>query len=645
MRSNRQLTACLCTVLLLPASVFGQQPAPSSAGSAPASGIRWDQKWFSKPYVEHQIAPINLRNSNRADQLIRAGNIYLSLADAIALALENNLDIELSRYGPQLAQADLKRAEAGGFIRGVPLNVTAGPNSAAAFVTGGFGGGTGGSGTGAGNAGGAGGAQSGTVFQVTGVQIPTLDPSINFGYTFGKTTNPQTNTFVSGTTALIVRQNGFNTGYSQQFLTGTGFQFNWSQNRIETNSPNNDLNPFFRGNFNLQLTQRLLQGWGVAVNNRNIRISRNNLKVSDLVFKQQVITTVAAVINLYLDLVSFNEDLKVRERAVGLAQKLYDDNKKQVEIGTLAPIEVVRAEAQLAQAKTDQIVSETRVLQQETIIKNALSRTGIASPTWQDARIIPTDRFTLPTDDALSSLNELTDLALKNRPEMEQTRISITNTKIGLAGAKSQLRPSLDVFASATNNALTGQVNDVPFPPGRPQIIRTPDPFVVGGVGNFYGQIFRRNFPDHTVGFQLNVPIRNRAAQADIANDTLRLRQQELQEQRLENDIRVQVQQAVIALRQAKANYDSAIKARELQERTLDAEQKKFALGSSTIFVVVQTQRDLVNAQSVEVGAINNYFRAKNQLDVALGRVLETNSVDISEAVKGEVGRPASRIQ
>ncbi len=483
---------------------------------------------------------------------------------------------------------------------------------------------------------------TGTVFQVTGVAIPTLDPVVNFGLTQSKNSSPQSNPFVTGTTSLQTENLGMTGGIQQQFTTGTGYQFNWQQNHISSNSPQNTLNPFFNGSFNFQITQRLLQGWGTGVNNRNIRIAKNNLRVNDVIFQLQVIEITRSVVNLYLDLVSFNETVKVRQRAVELAQRLYDDNKKQVEIGTLAPIEVVRAEAQLAQAQTDLIVAETQVLNQETIIKNALSRTGIDSPTWQSARIIPTDTLPPPTGDIGLSLQELTETALKKRPEIEQARVQITNTKIGLNGARSQLLPSLDAFASMTNNALAGVQNPlyVIAPPTRPGA----DPFFIGGIGDFYGQIFHRNFPSYAVGFQLNVPIRNRAAQADITNDTINLRRQELQEQQLKNNIKVQVAQSRINLQQARAGYESAVKARTLQEQTLDAEQKKFALGSSTIFVVVQTQRDLTQAQANEVAAITAYNRAKNQLDVALGQLLEVYQIDIVEAMKGEVSKPPAQL-
>ncbi len=648
MKTFRENVALLSVALLCSSELgWAQQPTPvppapatmervrpeRGAGALPSepelkSSFARNTFWLTKNYREKRFQPVYLGNSNRLESLLRAGKIYLSLQDTIALALENNLDIELQRYGPQLAEYDLLRAQAGGVIRGVQTQVQAGPNSAVNLVTGGFGGGGGGQNTGAGT-----GGNTGTVFQVTGAAIPALDPVFTSSLSRGKSSSPQTNSFVTGLTALVTESTQFNAGVSQQFLTGTGYNFSYSSTAVSSNSPNNDLNPFTRSNLNLQVTQRLLQGFGTAVNNRNIRVARNNQKVSDLVFKQQVITTVGSIINLYWDLVSFNEDLLVKRKALETAQKLFEDNKKQVEIGTLAPIEIIRAEAEVARTQQDLTVSETQLLQQEAIIKNALSRTGIASPAVADARIIPTDQIRIPQLESIN-LRELTDTALTKRPEIEQTQINIQNTKIGLAGARSQLLPSLDAFASATNNGLAGGINSIPI--SRPRQV---DPFFVGGYFGAFEQILRRNFPDYNIGFQLNVPLRNRAAQADIANDTLRLRQQELQEQRQLNNVRLEVTNAVIALQQARARHDAALKSRRLQEQTLEAEQKKYALGSSTIFLVIQAQRDLAQAQATEVTALANYSRAKNGLDQATGQVLEVNQVSLEEAIRGSVAR------
>lgn len=610
---------------------------PPQVPVAPGTGL-WSS--FSRPYREPSIPAVNLANSNRLESLIKAGNLYLSLEDTIALALENNLDIEISRYGPQIAEADYLRAKAGGLLRGVPTAVRQAPNSAFQQAAGGAterGGAP--TGQGGGDTGGAG----GTVITQTGVAVPQFDPVLFFSATAGHNSRPQSNTITTGTTALLFDFRNWQSGYQQAFATGTTFSFGWNNSWVRSNNFRSDINPSWSPNMNVTLSQRLLQGFGLAVNNRNIRVAKNNLRVSDLTFQQQVMTTVAGVVNLYWDLVSYNEDLKVRQKAVEVAEKFYEDNKKQVEIGTLAPIEIVRAEARVAQAQQDLTNAETALLQQETIIKNALSRTGVASPSVAAARVIPTDRLTMPANDILQPILELTELALRARPDLEQARIGIENTKIGIHGSRSQLLPSLDVQASFQNNSLAGSINQVALPPGQPDL-RSPDAYFVGGYGNALAQIFRRNFPDYSVGFQLNIPIRNRQAQADYIRDQLQLRQQELNIQSAMNNIRVNVQNAHTAVVQARARYLSAMKERQLQERTLDAENKKYALGASTAFQVVQTQRDLAQAQASEVAALAAYSRSRVQLDLTTAQVLDRYNVSIAEARAARSSRPLTQI-
>ncbi|HFB98460.1 MAG TPA: TolC family protein, partial [Bryobacterales bacterium] len=428
----------------------------------------------------------------------------------------------------------------------------------------------------------------------------------------------------------------WNIGFTKNWASGTGFQFGWNNFRFKSNNQRSDLNPGWSSNWQIQITQRLLQGFGRAVNARNIKIAKNNLRVSDLVFEQQVIETVASIVKLYWDLVAFAEDVKVKKQALALAKKLYEDNKKQVEIGTLAPIEITSAEAQVARRQQELTAAETALLQQETVIKNALSRTGVYSPLLADARIIPTDRLPKPTTDEMLDLTKLVDTAVRRRPEIEQTRINIENTKIGMAGSRSQLRPALDAMVFYNHNALAGDINSL----ARPPFIPNPDAFFVGGYGTALKQLLRRNFPDYGFGIQLNIPIHNRSAQADYIRDALQLRQQQLRERQLLNNIRVQVENARIALVQAKALYDAAVKERQLQQETLEAEQKKYALGASTVFFVIQYQRDLAQAQAAEISAMAAYAKAKVDLERAVGRLLETYRISIEEAKAGVVSRP-----
>lgn len=631
---------CVCLAAIPPGAAQNQNRTPEYNAK---------ERWYSpvtRPYEGKDVPPVNLSNSNRLESLIRAGILYLSLQDAIALALENNLDIEVQRYGPRIAEQDLLRAKAGGLLRGVPQNVSAGPTGVSS--AGNLGTGTGGLG--------AGGVQPTTtntnnaVVSQIGPPPPNLDPALTGIASFGHRTQLFTSGFTSGSNFLTQNSKLANLQLQEGFLTGTTASLGFNNTFLFQPSGRNDLNPSTTSSLGLTVTQHLLQGFGIAVNNRNIRIARNNLEIADLVFRQQLINTVSAVQTLYFDLVSFTEDVKVKRQALSLAEKLYNDNKKQVEIGTLAPIEIVRAEAEVASRQQDLTISETNVRQQETILKNALSRTGVASPTVSEVRIVPTDTIRMPETEPIEPVQDLMNVALESRPELAQNRISVENAKISLKGTRNGLLPTVDGFVDLRNNALAGQVNTIPIPPVpgslvQTPIVRNPQEFnspLVGGFGTALGQIFGRNYPDYSVGFQVNIPLRNRAAQADYARDQLSLRQSELRLQSAINQVRVDVQNALIALQQARARFQAAQKQRILQEQTLDAEQKKYALGASTIFLVIQAQRDLAVAQSSEVTALSNYSRARVQLDTATGQTIQRNNISVEEAMRGAVTRAPS---
>jgi outer membrane protein TolC len=636
MKTLQTSTAVLCALLVAVPLAPAQEQSASITPSGQPGGV-FD--WLSNPYKPKQIGPIRLANSSRLEQLLRAGKLYLSLQDAIALALENNLDIELQRYGEQISEASLMRAEAGGLLRGIPPTVQSGPQSALSQVLGvtgsGGGGGRGGGGDDTGTTG-------GTIITTTGTAIPNIDPVMFTSFQTGHTSRPQSNTVATGLTALTFDSSSFAYGISKGWMTGTTASFGWNNSRSNSNNPLLDFNPSRTANFQLQVSQRLLQGFGRAVNDRNIRIAKNNIRATDLQFRNQVIVTVTAIANLYWDLVSFDEDVKVKQQALALAQKLYEDNKKQVEIGTLAPIEIVSAEAQVARRQQELLQAETVLQQQETIIKNALSRTGVSSPLLADADIIPTDRIRIADVDPVRPIQDLMQTALENRPDIHQIRINIDNAKIGLKSSRSQLLPSLELQGTLQNNALVGQVNDLLL--RGQQVQRNADPFFIGGFGGALGQLFRRNFPDYSIGFNFNIPIRNRSAQADMILDQLSLRQAELNEQRSLNQLRVDVENNVIALRQARARYEAALKERVLQEQTLDAEQKKYALGASTVFFVIQYQRDLAQAQSNEVAALSAYAKAQTNLHRVLGETLRVYNIDITEAKTGRVTTPPAQL-
>lgn len=616
----RPFLSFLCSYLLL-AALLPAQSATAIRVDRPHGGLGW----LTRPYQRTEVPPINLANSDRLEALVRAGNIYLSAQDVIALALENNLDIEIQRYGPLLTKEVTLRATGGGPLRDVGVGVVQGPTSVS--TTGVSLNASGGAST----ASGAGVSSSGGILTQLGPTIPTLDPTVSLYADFAHNTSPSSNTVLTGTTALINNSRQFQASYSQYTDFGLFGQLTFGSNHNQYNSLSFNPNPFSSGFLDLQLQQNLLNGFGRSVLRRNIKVSNNNEKVSMLQFKQQVITTVSAVLNLYWDLVSFNQDLKARKDELATAQQLFEDNQKQVQIGTLAPIEVTRAESQVYTSQQDLLISQTNLLQQETVLKNALSRNGVASPLLADVRVVPLDTIQVPEKEELKPLPQLISEALSRRVEVAQDKVNIDSQKINLAGVKNGLKPTLQAFVDLTNRGLSGDaVLDSPF---------GADPFLLGGYGNLLGQVFRRNYPSYSAGLSLNIPLRNRAAQSDYATSALQIRQQELQLQKAVNQVRVDVQNAVIGLRQARVRYDSAVKARILQQQTLDADKKKYTLGASTVFQVVTDQQALATSESAETTALANYSHARIAFDQSLGNTLDVNHISLDEALSGHVER------
>src|SRR3984885_3233565 len=582
--------------------------------------------WITRPYQARRVPEIRLANSPRLNELIRAGTLYLTAQDVVALAIENNIDVEVQRYGPLLNQEVLMRAQGGGALRNVGLGVAAGPesvslqgvsvnNSGSVALSGGNGVSSGG----------------GIVTQL-GPSIPSLDPSLFALATYQHASIPQSNTFLIGTDALIQSTRSFQVQYAQNWDFGLTAQLTFAVNHYHVNSDFFTVNPYTSGDLDLQITQNLLQGFGSAVNGRNIRVQRNNLKVSNLQFKQQVITTVAAALNLYWDLVSFNEDVRARRQEVVTAQQLLDDNKRQVQSGALAEIEVPRAEAQLYSSQQDLVVSETNLQQQEIVLKNALCRNGISAAGLDNVHVVPLDKIQIPASDEIRPVPELVNDALGKRTEIVTARLNLESNEMNLVGIKNSLKPTLQAFAELTSNGLSGELTALGA--GAPGA-----EYLSGGTGNLLVQIARRNFPNYSAGISLNIPLRNRAAQSDYATSELELRQNQLNLRKNTNQVTVDVQNAVIGLQQARSRYEAASKARELQEQTLSSDQRRYALGAATVFQVIQDQRDLASSQSTEVQALANYTHAHISFDQALGNTLDVNHISLDEAMKGRLSR------
>jgi len=570
MKQFHNIHACFCLFL----------------AAAPWGSAQQSSHWYTtvtRTYEPQAVPPVNVSNTGRMESQLRDGKLYLSLQDAIALALENNIDIEVERYLFPLAQADLLRAQSGNSTQGISTATSGGAtglNAASAqsflsilsanslsnsFATG----------------------------SASSVNPNGFDPTINGTIDWGHITSPQQNTVTTGTTALVSTNTIANFNVQQNFATGGSATLSYNNTFSSQNSFLNLFNPVTSAYLDLSISQPLLQGFGIATNNRPIRVAKNNLRAADIVFKQQVIVTVETVVQAYWLLVSANEDVEVKRKALALSQKLYSDNKKQVDVGSLAPIEIVRAEAEIASDEQALVTSQTTVLQQETILKNALSRNGLANPAVRAARIVATDRIQIPAVEKIEPIQDLVASALDNRPELQQSRIQLENQKILLTGTRNLMLPSLSAFADLRNSGLAGDPNTLPIPGTNTPYATNQNPYFIGGYGNVLGQVFSRNFPNYSVGLQLSIPLRNRNAQANYATASVTLRQSELSVQKLINQIHVDVQNALIAVEQARAQHSAAIKSRILQQQTLDAEQKKYAVGASTPFLVIQAQRDL----------------------------------------------------
>jgi outer membrane protein TolC len=489
------------------------------------------------------------------------------------------------------------------------------------------------------------GSGGGIVIQL-GTPPPNLDPVLFAYANFQHSTLPSSNLFLYFVPFLENDSRTFQVGYAQTFITGTSATLTYGSTRNSFNSPAFTLNPYTSGYLDLYVTQNLLQGFNRSVNNRNIRVAKNNMKVTDLQLKRQVVTTVSAVLNLYWDLVSFNEDLRIKQAALTTAQQLYEGNQRQVELGTLPAIEATRAAAEVSTAKESLLIAQTNVAQQETVLKNALSRNGIVSQTLDDVHILPLDRIVVPAKEDLPPTVELVNQALMQRPEIAQTKINIESSIINLGGTRNALLPQLQTFFELTNNGLSGQPNAVGngIPADLPAILErgSPPPNLVGGYGTLLGQIFTRDFPNYSAGLSLNITFRNRAAQADYVTDQLVLRQSQLQLQKAQAQVRVDVKNAVIGLQQARARYDTAAATRDLAQQTLEAEQNRFKFGESTIATVVQAQRDLAGDQSAEVQAMANYTHAQIAFYEAVGQTLDVYGISMEEAASGHVTRVSS---
>jgi outer membrane protein len=582
-----------------------------------------------RTYEAPVIPPIRQRNSARIRSLIRAGKLYLTLPDAITLAIENNLDLEVNRYDPVMAQATLERQLAGGPIRGVPsgsqqiASVDNGLGAAGSIQASGL--------SNSGNGSNSGGNANTTVQQV-GQITPNLDPTLQSTTSFSHQTLPFANLVGVGTYSLVQEKHTYSTIVTQGFLTGGSFQVTDYEQYLNENSPSDVNNPAVGPYIAVYLKQQLLQGFGIKLNDRFIRIARLNIQGARETFRSQVIDLVTSVINQYWDVASAQDELKDRQHALENAQKFLSDTQYQIQMGVLAKVELPRAESEVEGRRQDLLIAQTTVRQQEIRLKDALSRQD--DPLLESAEIVPLDHIDVPKTDDLPTLRQMVATAMQKRPDVAVSKIRDKTQDLNALGTTNPLLPSLSITLQAQNRGLAGTYQPSSGAPN--------DPYFSGGYGNALGQIFRRDFPTEYVSLNFSAPLGNRGAQADYGIDQLQLRQSAVSGLRDSNAIVVAISNQATGLRQARARYATAVDARVLEEQLLKSEQDKFKFGKSTISNVIATQRALVNAQTAEIDAQSAYAHARVLLDQVLGTTLETNRVSLDEALGGSVKQTSS---
>ncbi len=627
-RKLLQTGLCIaCSLGLLAAQ--GPTPQPSIDPVRPSAFVA------VRPYLAPSIPPVRLANSGRLGNLVRAGMLYLTVQDAIALALENNLDIEVARYNPILADWQLERSHAGGALPGVPSsaaqagNVASGQGVAGSQAAAGVNiGGSAANGPSATNA---------TIAQI-GPISQTLDPTIQENTVFSHQTAPQANATQTVLTDLISNTRSSSLSYQQGFTIGGNVTASYRDSYLNENAPTDVLNPSSAPSLTVTFQQYLLRGFGVGVNARTIRVSQLNVKASEQNFKTQVSSTVNQVLNLYYALSALHEDIKAKSNAVEVAQKFYENSGIQERAGTLARLDVITAQSQLASAQYDLVNSQTNLQQQELQLKNLLSRTGIADPLLADVQIVPLDRIAVPENDDLPPLKDMLETALAHRSDLAAERLGITSSETAALGTQNGILPLVLAIGSESAAGLSGAPRTAISSFG----VETSNPYFDGGVGTALSQVLRRNFPTNRAAGVFQTPLRNDQAQADFAIDQLQLRQSQIQLNKDLNQVAVDISNYSVALRQARGRYRAAVQTRILQQQLLDAEQKKLAGGASTPFNVVQQERDLTTAQSSEIGALVDFSNARLALDQTLGTTLEVNHVALEDARAGKVQRVSS---
>ncbi len=565
-------------------------------------------------YQEKAVPPLVLENSPRIESLIQEGKLKLTLADAMALALENNLDIAVQRFIPEYSQTDLLRSKAGQSPRGFTGGTTPGGLTAGAL-------GAGITGTGAGSGVGSAGGITGGGGAVQVGAAGNFDPTLNVNFSYDHVKSPLNTKVVSGIYDVTGENTAFSASYAQLFSLGTSYTLNLNMQAQNSTQQNLLYNPASVSRFALGINQPLLNGLGRLYNERYIMVARNNTNVAGHVFRQQVINTIVAVENAYWDLASLQQSVRVAEQSLAVAQQLLKDNRIRLEVGTMSPLDVTSAESEVAARTRDLTVASTNLLLQEATLKNMLVKK--VHPELDTARIELRDPMPDPKQADIPELESALAMALESRPELRQADINLTNQDISLRFTEQALKPDLSIFGFYAGAGLQGTTTKT-----------------TSGMIDALGQSFKAEYPEYAGGLSLSFPIRNRTAQADSLRSQLEKNQLLITRQRSRNTIALEVRKAIIGLIQGKAQVEAAQKAAKLAREMWEGEKIKLEAGASTSYNVILRERDYISAEYAKVGAMITYVKAMVEMERAQGMTLERNGIEYADALSGILTKP-----
>jgi outer membrane protein len=602
----RSTIGLVAVIWLLPIACAQDKP---EFASAQPDGVKYIRPLSLRDDI-HSCRPASapetqIANSPRLDALLRGGMLELSVDDAILLALENNLDVLAASYAPALAETDLLRTKGGGSARGVPgASLSSSLFSASPL---------------------------GSTFGLGG----SFDPVANFGYAWNQSTVPLGITILQGVPVVTTHAGSYSYSLGQTFTTGTSFGISFSGSRQSTTGVTSLFNPQIPTQLELGFTQPLLNGFGRRVNGRFILIARNDVRFAGSVFRQKVMTTVYRILSLYWEVASARQHVEVAKKALDLTEKTLADITKEVQLGAIAPVELVRARGEVSRQRGSLVRARTDYEDKAEQFKTAISKH--VGPDLARAEIIPSSQFPEPRAGDVPELAEALSQAVANRPEIEQGSLNVRNQAITIKAARNAMLPRLDIFATYAPQGLSGN-----------RIFRDANGNVIGvegaGLRDSLSQMFRNQYPDYTAGVSISVPLRNRTAKADLARSLIEQRQLEAGLQQQKSMAEEGARRALIAVTEAKAEIEAARGAVELARQTLDAEQTKFQLGQSDVFRVVLAQRDLFDAEESAVTASSDYTQALSQVELATGTILTKYRIEIGDArSKGLSGNVIAR--